>query len=147
MAQHNWPQVQWAGFEGRVFLTEGEWRTYLRRPPVRFPARDNPISTDSLCEICKTPRAEANPFQLAHRIPFVRGVCVLALTPEFLDNPRNLAVAHRQQCNKTIELGLVESLHLLRRLGVTEVPPFLDNRILRVWADLAATAPPGTRKP
>jgi hypothetical protein len=137
MAKLQWRSVEWAGFDGRTFLTEQEWRSYLRRPPVRYPRRSNPIAKDSVCGICGPPEGPTfGTLQLAHRIPFTRGLCKLALTPDFLDHPRNLVVAHRHACNKKVELGLEESLQQLQIWGVTKLPPFLDGAILERWREL-----------
>ena len=39
------------GFDGRRFLTEEEWRTYLRRKPVRYIRK----AVSEACEVCGKP--------------------------------------------------------------------------------------------
>ena len=39
------------GFDGRTFLTEGEWNTYCRRKPVRYILKPK----ESDCEVCGQP--------------------------------------------------------------------------------------------
>lgn len=134
-----WPSMKWTGFDGRTFLTEAEWRAYVRRPPVRFPRRDQPIALDSVCAVCNGHVEVHSPLQLAHRIPFIRGVCLLAVTPDFLDSPTNLVIAHRRHCNKMIELPLVGSLRLLREWGIAELPEFLDEVVRNAWTSSASS--------
>jgi len=134
MEPPDWPKLKWTGYDGRIFLTETEWHTYLRRPPVRFPRRDQPVAADAICALCRRALEASGPLQLAHRIPFIRGVCVLALTPDLLDSDRNLVIAHRRLCNKEVELDLLESLRLLRQWGVTDLPTFLGPVVQDAWA-------------
>jgi hypothetical protein len=88
------------GFEGRKFLTEQEWMTYLRRLPVRF-VRHKLADT---CCVCGKQASEDNPLQGAHKVPFSQGVRDYRLTPDWLDSENNIATAHRKNCNKAVEL-------------------------------------------
>ena len=117
------------GFDGRTFLTEEEWRTYLRRKPVRYIRR----ATREFCEICGGGRDAENPFQHAHRIGFDIGVVRLALTPEFLDGEQNLVTAHRATCNKSAEFDLESSMRFLHKIGVRELPRFLPEETRALW--------------
>lgn len=88
------------GFEGRVFLTEAEHSTYLRR----LPSRVNHKHRKELCEVCHKPAAPGNPLETSHVIPFAVGVVQFKLTPEFLDGAHNLKTAHKKMCNKAVEV-------------------------------------------
>jgi hypothetical protein len=126
-----WPNSFWAeGFDGRMFLTEEEWRTYLRRQAVRYP---NQSYKDRFCGVCGKVGTGDNPLQLAHRISFYHGIRYLALTPEFLDSRPNLMTAHRQKCNKSVELGFQDALRLLLKHEVRVLPAFLPADILDEW--------------
>ena len=120
------------GFDGRTFLTEDEWRTYLRRKPVRYIRK----SKTSTCEVCGQSPDEGNPFQSAHKISFDTGLVELALTPDFLDSDSNIATAHRTACNKRAELNLENSMRHLRALGIRELPSFLPEEVRSLWARL-----------
>lgn len=94
----------WLGFDGRMFLTEEEHQTYLRRPPVRYASRDigkKPVR----CEVCGEEANDGNPLQASHRVPFTLGVVKFKLTPEWLDGEHNLVWAHRKICNKGVEIS------------------------------------------
>jgi hypothetical protein len=117
------------GFDGRMFLTEEEWRTYVRRKPVRFIDKER----DGVCQVCGKPADESNPLQNAHRISFGLGVIYLALTPDFLDDDDNIVTAHRKGCNAKAELGLGQAMALLRKLGVADLPAFLPQSVHDMW--------------
>lgn len=120
------------GFDGRRFLTEGEWATYLRRKPVRYIHKQK----SAVCELCGGPATEENPLQNAHKIGFEMGIVYLALTPEFLDGGRNIVTAHRRKCNSEAELGLAESCRMLATLGVTALPRFLPGFVHDLWISM-----------
>ncbi len=113
------------GFDGRIFLTEAEWRTYLRRKPVRYICK----AKASKCEVCGGTPEDGNPFENAHRIAFDTGIVRLALTPDFLDEDANVVTAHRTKCNKVTELTLEDAMRFLRSFGVTELPAFLPEEV------------------
>ena len=117
------------GFDGRAFLTEAEWRTYLRRKPVRYIRK----LLASKCDVCGQGAEDNNPLQNVHRIAFDLGIVQLALTPDFLDNDSNIATAHRRACNKRAELNLEDSMRFLRSLGVVELPAFLPQEVRSLW--------------
>ena len=52
------------GFDGRRFLTASEWKTYLRRRPVRYIRKGK----RAVCEICGRAGTPDDPLQNAHRI-------------------------------------------------------------------------------
>ena len=118
------------GFANRIFLTEAEWRTYLRRKPVRYISKAKAVK----CEVCGQDPDNGNPFQNAHRIGFDLGIVQLALTPDFLDYGDNIATAHRSKCNKEAELNLEKSMRFLHSLDITELPAFLPQEIRALWA-------------
>jgi len=118
------------GFDGRTFLEESEWRTYLRRKPVRYIRRP----TTEICDVCGAPAVSGNPLQSAHVISFDSGVVDLALTPDFLDSSGNIVTAHRCTCNRAVELDLTHSMLRLRKLGITELPKFLPPAIHDLWS-------------
>ena len=115
------------GFDGRKFLTE--WRTYLRRKPVRYVHK----AKTRVCEICSLPGTRENPLQNAHRIGFDCGVRNLALTPEYLDDHTNIVTAHRIKCNNLVELSLEDTIQFLQDAGVREIPQFLPEWIHVIW--------------
>lgn len=92
------------GFGGRIFLTDAEHETYLRRAPVRYTRKPK----DHLCCVCGLPASESNPLENAHKIPFGIGVRLFKLTPDYLDSSENLVTAHRKTCNKQSELPIAE---------------------------------------
>jgi hypothetical protein len=118
------------GFDGRTFLTEEEWRTYLRRKPVRYIDKKR----DKVCGMCGKPEGDRNPLQNAHRISFGLGLIYLALTPDFLDGDDNIVTAHRKQCNAKAELNPEQAMVLLLKLGITELPAFLPQSVHDQWA-------------
>lgn len=120
------------GFDGRRFLTESEWQTYLRRKPVRYIHKPK----EAVCCVCGHPGTTENPLQNAHCIGFEIGIVYLALTPEFLDGDNNIVSAHRRDCNKLAELDLPAACRRLHSLGVTNPPGFLPSFVHEMW-DLA----------
>lgn len=92
---------KYKGFDGRKFLYETEWETYKRCPPVRYTKFKEKLIT---CEICGLSGTKENPLQWAHKIPFIKGVIVFGLTPDFLSKRENFKIAHRKNCNKACEL-------------------------------------------
>lgn len=104
------------GFDGRVFLTDAEHQTYLRRRPVRYVRKVIPAS-DS-CSVCGEDGSVENPLQVAHVVPFSLGVVRFKLTPEWLDSPANLRWAHRRVCNKAAELSVEQTRAHLIELGI-----------------------------
>lgn len=104
------------GFDGRVFLSEAEHQTYLRRRPVRYVRTAIPASQS--CSVCGHAGSVENPLQVAHVVPFGLGVVHFKLTPEWLDSPGNLRWAHRRGCNKAAELTLEQAAAHLVALGI-----------------------------
>lgn len=100
------------GFEGRVFLTDTEHATYLKRMPVRYP-RKGMRPTNGTCDVCGEPEEPDNKLQVAHKVPFGKGVSIYKLTPEWLDGDHNLVWAHTRKCNKSAELSHNEIIQLL----------------------------------
>jgi len=119
------------GFSGRMFLDKAEYETYLKRAPVRYITRKK----NRVCEICGQEATADNPLQHAHVIPFLFGVTVLGLTPDFLDEETNIQTAHRKNCNSASEIKEVKNcLTLLReKYGVKEIPSFLSKEVLSAW--------------
>jgi hypothetical protein len=115
------------GFGNSVFLTESEWKTFLKRKPVRFIKKKH---TD-FCAVCGLSATIQNPFQHSHIIPFDMGIVDLALTPDFLDNHQNIVSAHRSICNKQVELSIKEAVDRLKSMGLI-LPNFLPTRILEI---------------
>ncbi len=97
------------GFDGRVFLTDAEHQTYLRRMPVRY--LKQPLA--KLCSVCGGPATPEQPFERSHKIPFGLGVKVYRLTPDWLDGDHNIVTAHRGACNKAAELQHDKILEML----------------------------------
>ena len=96
-------------FDGRVFLLDYEYETYMRRMPVRYLNHRIP----NTCKICGKPGTPDNPLQRAHLIPFGVGIKKYRLTPDYLDRPENTVAAHRATCNKKAELSHEEILKLI----------------------------------
>lgn len=107
------------GFEGRVFLTDTEHATYLKRMPVRYP-RKGMRPTSGTCDVCGKPEESDNKLQVAHKVPFGKGVSVYKLTPEWLDGDHNLVWAHTRKCNKSAELSHNEITKILSVLSRSE---------------------------
>lgn len=92
------------GFDGRVFLTDAEHETYMRRMPVRYVKHKKAL----VCCVCGLPGTATNPLENAHRIPFCLGVRKFKLTPDYLDSTENIVTAHRAVCNKACEMSAHE---------------------------------------
>lgn len=120
------------GFDGRMFLTRSEWMLYRRRHPVRYIKKKK----QKVCSVCEQAELHENSLQWAHRIPFIRGVVQLALTPEFLDSEENLVTAHKKECNKASELDLVDSMGLLHSKSVENLPVFLPKELKELWGQV-----------
>ena len=88
------------GFDGRVFLTDAEHETYMRRMPVRYVRHKKA----AMCCVCGLPGSATNPLENAHKIPFGLGVRKFRLTPDYLDSKENIVTAHKSSCNKSCEL-------------------------------------------
>ena len=126
------------GFGSNIFLTEAEWETYRRRPPVRYTNK----SREGNCEVCGLPGEEENKLTNAHVIGFYVGVLDLGLTPEFLDRHDNLVTAHRRTCNGKAETTLEGAMHRLIENGVTELPDYLPPDIQFLWQEVKRAATP-----
>lgn len=124
-----------AGFDGRVFLSQSEWETYLKRKPVRYIKKKKV----SLCEICLKEAEENNPIQNAHIIAFGLGVAYLALTPEYVDSDLNIISAHRKSCNNQAELNIEDSCRELMNRGIKSLPDFLPGSIQNIWSGIKNT--------
>jgi len=114
------------GFDGRVFLEEEEWKTYLRRKPVRY-VRKKLLKIDKRCEICGRVDSNENPIQAAHRVPFSKGIKRFAFTPDWLDRTENLGWACRKTCNSQMEWNDDTILTFLERNGY-ELPGFIVEK-------------------
>ena len=97
------------GFDGRVFLLDSEYETYMRRMPVRYIKHKIP----NTCSVCGKEATADNPLEKAHLIPFNAGIKVYRLTPDFLDRKENIVAAHRKVCNKSAELSHEDILKVL----------------------------------
>jgi len=106
-------------FDGRVFLLDSEWDTYMRRMPVRYIVKRH----SRVCVHCGEPGSEDNPLQHSHMIPFGIGIKQFKLTPEYLDSSSNIVSAHRRICNKAVELSMVDIHALVSRLLVQTKTP------------------------
>jgi hypothetical protein len=119
------------GFGDRIFLTEQEWNTYIKRAPVRYLKRKK----NKVCEVCGEPPTEDNPLQMSHKIGFMVGVTKLGLTPDYVDRDENIVAAHRKGCNSHAELTLVASCEELRNRGVAEIPSYLPKSTHDAWVE------------
>ena len=105
--------MSWVGFSGRKYLFDYEHETYLKRPPVRYSARN--VILKSTCEICGGKETVDNKFQISHKIPFIKGIIDYKLTPDFLDSPEYLMTAHRKICNKKAEMSESDIIEFLNQ--------------------------------
>lgn len=112
-----------SGFGNRMFLDEAEWRTYLRRMPVRYIKKKH----SPVCDVCGLPPFADNPLQHSHRIGFNVGIRKLGLTPDFLDSDQNIVSAHRKVCNASAEMSHAKALQWLE--GVGELPTYVVTSI------------------
>ena len=108
------------GFDGRVFLTQAEYETYMRRMPVRYIKKKH----SDVCAVCGRVGTASNPLQHSHRIGFQQGIKKFGLTPDFLDELSNVVSAHRTACNAKAELSDAEVLRWLAANGHT-LPDYL----------------------
>lgn len=108
--------VGWLGFDGRVFLTDSEHETYLRRMPVRYARRSLGSSDGMLCAVCGQAATDENRLEASHKVPFGEGIRTYKLTPDWLDSTENLVWAHRIKCNKNAELSKLEIAKLVEGL-------------------------------
>ena len=98
----NFWSLQMAGsFDGRKFLFNYEYETYMRRMPVRYLKH----LKNSVCSVCDMPAEPDNPLENSHLIPFSVGIRIYRLTPDYLDGKHNIVTAHRRSCNKSVELN------------------------------------------
>jgi len=111
-----------SGFEGRIFLEQAEYETYLRRMPVRYIRKKH----DAVCAVCGLPPTADNPLQHSHRIGFHQGIKRFGLTPDYLDGHENIRSAHRRACNAETEMSDAEVLTYLHSLGLA-LPSYLRN--------------------
>ena len=58
------------GFDNRIFLTEEEWRTYIRRKPARYIK----YKKKQICEVCGELGTIEKPLENAHIIGFDMGI-------------------------------------------------------------------------
>jgi hypothetical protein len=100
------------GFGGRVFLTDEEHATYMRRMPVRYLKQ----ALSDTCFVCGNPATKQKPFERSHRIPFGKGVKVYRLTPDWLDSDHNIVTAHRGECNRLAEMSDIQIRKILSGL-------------------------------
>ncbi len=129
------------GFGGRVFLSEEEWKTYLRCPPVRSGVPDVHQlqvrrGSPGRCDFCKDEGREKGPLQVAHRIRFFAAIRDLGLTPEFINREAWLGLAHRKGCNTKFEWEIQRVVDEVRRYisdpgRREEVPGYLPERVRR----------------
>lgn len=124
------------GFDGRTFLTEAEWLTYLRRKPVRYIKKEKA----AICEVCGEPPNGEDTLQNAHKIGFDLGVIRLALTPEFLDKHENISTAHKKKCNRKVELDIEDAIRQLMTSGITSLPEFLPKESHDHWNQVLQSA-------
>jgi hypothetical protein len=104
------------GFDGAVFLEEHEYRTYMKRMPVRYIKKTH----SSVCKHCGSAGTADNPLEHAHLVGFQQGIVKFALTPDWLDSKENIVSAHKRICNKAVELpdAAVKQLLLSKGLAV-----------------------------
>ena len=98
-------------FSGRTYLTDNEWEVFTRVLPVRY--LDKKFKKD-YCEVCGE---KGGVLQLAHKIPFSKGIRQFQLTPDLLNSPDNLITAHQGKCNKSVEWSAEEILEYLNYHG------------------------------
>ena len=67
------------GFDGRVFLLDSEYETYMRRMPVRYIRH----KISNVCAICGKEATKDNPLEKAHLIPFNAGIKSTGLLQTF----------------------------------------------------------------
>lgn len=108
------------GFDGRMFLTQAEYETYMRRMPVRYIKKKH----SEVCAVCGLEGTPNNPLQHSHRIGFQQGIKKFGLTPDFLDELSNVVSAHRAACNAKAELSDSEVLRWLTANG-HKLPDYL----------------------
>ena len=102
-----------SGFDGRMFLTQPEWETYMRRMPVRFIKKAH----SGVCVVCGKPAEQGNPLEHSHLIGFSVGVKKFALSPDFLDSDSNIKSAHKRGCNAALELKTARVADYLKSQG------------------------------
>ena len=119
----------WRGFDQRVFLTEAEWSTYNRRPPVRYAAKVL-ATRERVCEVCGR-GDDPKKLQASHKVPFLKGVRQFGLTPEWLDGSENLVWACKVGCNKGAELTDVGIHQLLGQRNFT-LPDYILTKAGKV---------------
>ncbi len=116
-------------------MSKCEWETYIRRGSVRRTRSKTKLEVppDAKCSRCGLPARKGKPLQLAHKIHALNGVRYFSLTPDFLDEPSLLSLAHRKVCNLQFELGYEKSLTYLRDSGIRDLPDFLHEETLEDW--------------
>lgn len=110
-------------FDGRTFLHQFEWETYLRRMPVRYIKKTH----EAVCCVCGLPGTKDKPLEHAHVIGFNVGIRKFGLTPEYLDSHQNIRSAHRGLCNRKVEVPEQEVAEALKKAGITSLPDYLKT--------------------
>lgn len=110
------------GFDGRMFLHDYEWKTYMRRMPVRYIRNKRHAE---VCDVCGLPGTEENPLEHSHRIGFLVGVRDFGLTPDYLDSHSNIVSAHKRVCNASAELSRGDVAAYLQSIGAS-IPKYLE---------------------
>lgn len=113
---------QITGFDGRMFLYEYEWQTYLRRMPVRYIRREH----SEICEVCGQVASENNPLQHRHKIGFLLGVREFGLTPDYLDSAASIVSAHKRVCNSKAEWSKIQVYDYLLNMGI-KIPDYITE--------------------
>lgn len=108
-------------FDGAIWLTPEQWDTYRRCPPVRY-VRETLLKARknvgrAICDYCHI-EDDLTELQACHRIGFTVGVVDWGLTPDWVNQEHNLALAHRKVCNASLELTPGEVVERLTQLGV-----------------------------
>lgn len=122
------------GFAGQIWLTDEQWDTYRRVPPVRYVRHKLVTSNNSdsivQCFSCGKTDSIKN-LQVAHLIGHSAGIVDWGLTPDWLESPDNLVFTHPGQCNNNVALspeGIVERLSTLN-LDINNSPAVRNNYV------------------
>ena len=63
-------------------------------------------------------------------------IVFFGLTPDFLDQDKNIVSAHKRLCNSKAEITTQDVCKRLKSLGIDKLPDFLPYETLVAWDNL-----------
>ncbi|MBA1838158.1 hypothetical protein GC584_08075 [Corynebacterium sp. zg912] len=120
-----------AGFSGQTWLTPSEWETYRKEVPRRFSGKRREAIIKRDGEKCAHCKGKTGILQVTHIVPFDIGVVDFGLTPWWLTQDENLALAHKNNCSSHVRLGIeaIPSYLTTKGLNLSDSPAAKSGRL------------------